>query len=189
MRVLSTFVCMMFMVACQSADANFVDDETELSQAISALRSAIDNHPRVLKIEVDPNVVAIEAQDPRNLQHVNRWRCVDRLLRFIPMRWVTGPEPVDLQLLDPDLEANLFDLDAVAFSVTSKLEKAAIEGARIQDAAVITHMEIARQTFILPRPRIGDIASIVADERGGRITVDDPANGGRPATFDLLRMA
>jgi len=29
------------------------------------------------------------------------------------------------------------------------------------------------------------IASIVADDRGGRITVDDPANGGRPATFDL----
>jgi len=82
-----------------------------------------------------------------------------------------------------------FDLDAVVFSVTSKLEKAAIERAKIQDAAVITHMEIARQTFILPRPTIGDIASIVADERGGRITVDDPVNGGRPATFDLLRMA
>jgi hypothetical protein len=29
---------------------------------------------------------------------------------------VFGPEPVELQLLDPDLEANLFDLDAVAFS-------------------------------------------------------------------------
>jgi hypothetical protein len=29
------------------------------------------------------------------------------------------------------------------------------------------------------------IASIVADERGGRITVDDPANGDRPVTFDL----
>ncbi|MFI4995493.1 MAG: hypothetical protein ACHQAQ_06885 [Hyphomicrobiales bacterium] len=29
------------------------------------------------------------------------------------------------------------------------------------------------------------IASIVADERGGRITIDDKANGGRPATFEL----
>jgi len=29
------------------------------------------------------------------------------------------------------------------------------------------------------------IASIVADDRGGRITVDDPDNGGRPTTFDF----
>lgn len=29
------------------------------------------------------------------------------------------------------------------------------------------------------------IASIVADDRGGRITVDEPANGGRAATFDF----
>jgi len=147
----------MFMVAFRSADASFLDNDTELSQAIPALRSAIDNHPRVLKIEVDPNVVAIEAQDPNNLKHVNRWRCVDRVLGFIPMRWVAGPEPVDLQLLDPDLEANLFDLDAVAFSATSKLEKAAIKRAHIQDPAVVTHMEIARQTFILPQPKSGDI--------------------------------
>jgi hypothetical protein len=39
----------------------------------------------------------------------------------------------------------------------SKLERAAIECAQSQDAAVIAHMEIARQTFILPRPTSGDI--------------------------------
>jgi len=157
MRVLSTFVGVTFLIACGSANASFVDDETELSHAIPALRSAIGNHSRVLKIEVDPNVVTIEAQDPNNLKHINRWRCVGRVLGFIPMRWVIGPEPVDLQLLDPDLEANLFDLDGVAFSATSTLEKAAIKRAHIQDTAVITHMEIARQTFILPQPKSGDI--------------------------------
>ena len=155
MRVLSTFVGVMFMAAFRSADASLLDNE--LSRAIPALRSAIGNHPRVLKIEVDPNVVTIEAQDPNNLKHVNRWLCVDRILGFMPIRWVTGPEPVDLQLLDPDLEANLFDLDAVAFSATSKLEKAAIKRAHIQDPAFVTQMEIARQTFILPQPKSGDI--------------------------------
>jgi hypothetical protein len=157
MKVLSILAGVTLMVACGSAEASFVDNETELGQAIPELRSAIGNHPRVLKIEVDPNVVTIEAQDPRNSNHVNRWRCVDRVLGFIPMRWVTGPEAVDLQLLDPDLEANLFDLDAVDFSATSKLERAAIEHAHIQDAAVVTSMEIARQTFLVPRPTSGDI--------------------------------
>jgi hypothetical protein len=157
MKVFSTMVGVTFMVVCGSAEASFVDNETELGLAIPELRSAIGNHPRVLKIEVDPNVVTIEAQDPRNLNHVNRWRCVNRVLRFIPMRLVIGPEAVDLQLLNPDLEANLFDFDAVVFSATSKLQKAAIERAHIQDPAFITHMEIARQTFILPRPTSGDI--------------------------------
>lgn len=73
MKVLSTFVGVAFIVACGSAEASLVDDETELRQAILELRSAIGNHPRVLKIEVDPNVVTIEAQDPSNLKHVNRW--------------------------------------------------------------------------------------------------------------------
>src|SRR6516164_6762529 len=116
MKVFSALVGVTFMVACGSAEASFVDDETELGQAIPELRSAIGNHPRLLKIEVDPNVVTIEAQDPHSLNHVNRWRCVNRVLGFIPMQWVIGPEAVDLQLLDPDLEANLFDLDAVVFS-------------------------------------------------------------------------
>jgi hypothetical protein len=146
-----------FMVACGSSRASFVDDESELRLAIPQLRSAIGDHPRVLKIEVDPNFVTIEAQDPHNQKHLNRWRCGNRVLRFIPMRWVTGPEAVDLQLINPDLEANLFDLDAVAFSAMSKLEKAAIERAQIQDPAIVTHMEIARQTFILPEPASGDI--------------------------------
>jgi hypothetical protein len=66
MRLLSAFVGV--MLACATADASFLDDETELSQAIPALRSSIGNHPRVLKIEVDPNVVAIEAQDSNNLK-------------------------------------------------------------------------------------------------------------------------
>ena len=147
---------LVFIFSWGSAEASFVDDGDELSQAIPALRSAIGNHPRILKIEVEPAVVIVEAQDPNNLTHVNRWRCVNHI-GIVPIRWVFGPEPVDLQLLEPNLEANLFDLDAVVFSATAKLEKAAIERTHIQDRAVVTHMEIARQTFILPKPTSGDV--------------------------------
>lgn len=86
MKILSTLVGLTLMAACVSAEASFVDDGTELGRAVPELRSAIGNHPRVLKIEVDPNVVTIEAQDPRNPKHVNRWGSVDRVLGFIPMR-------------------------------------------------------------------------------------------------------
>lgn len=115
MKVLSTVVGIAFMVICGSAEAGLLDDENELGQTIQALRSAIGAQPRILRIEVDPNLVTIEAQDPNNHNHVNRWRCTDRVLGIIPMHWVTGPQPVQLQLVNPDLEANLFDLERSLF--------------------------------------------------------------------------
>jgi hypothetical protein len=157
MKLAFTLTSVVFMISwVGSAQGGFVDNGAELSQAIPALRSAIGNHSRILRIEVQPNDVIVEAQDPNNLNHVNRWRYVSHM-GILPIRWVFGPEPVDLQLLNPDLAANLFDLDAVTFSATEKLGKAAIEHARLQDAAVITRMEIERQTYILPKPSSGDV--------------------------------
>src|SRR5260370_23273705 len=166
MKLAFTLTGVVFMFGWGSAQASFVDDGTELSKAIPAIRSAIGNRPRILRIEVEPNVVIVEAQDQNNLTHVNRLRCVNHI-GIIPIQWVFGPEPVDLQLLDPDLEANLFDLDAVAFSATAKLEKAAVERTHIQERAVVTRMEVARQTFILPKPTTSDVRWTLQIKSGG----------------------
>jgi hypothetical protein len=107
MKLAFTLAGVVFMISWGgSAQANFVDDGTELSQAIPSLQSAIGNHPRILRIEIQPNLVIVEAQDPNNLKHVNRWRCVNHI-GILPIRWVFGPEPVELQLLDRDLEAKV----------------------------------------------------------------------------------
>ena len=198
MRDLSALVGLTFMVVCGTAEAGLLDDDNALGQTIQALRSSIGAHPRILRIEVEPNFVTIEAQDPNNHNHINRWQCADRFLGFIPVHWVTGPRPVDLgSLLNPDIEANLFDLDAVAFSATKRLTKAALERAHLQDAAVITRMEIERQTYILPKPSSGDVrwtlhiasgretAEVVANA-GGDITGADLSNTQRAKTLNLF---
>src|SRR5260370_42093203 len=101
-----------FMISWGSAQASFVDDGNELSKAIPATRSAIGNRPRILRIEVEPNVVIDEAQDQNNLTHVNRRRCGNHIA-IIPRQWAFGPKPADLQLIDTDPEPNLSDLDAL----------------------------------------------------------------------------
>jgi hypothetical protein len=53
---------MTLLAACGDANTNFLTREAELRTAISQLRSAIGAHPRVLKIEVDADVVAIEVR-------------------------------------------------------------------------------------------------------------------------------
>jgi hypothetical protein len=125
---------------------------------MSALRSAIGEHPRVLRIEVDAGRVTIEAQEPHDRGHVDRWQygVVNGPSVFSAKR-LTGPQAVQLQLVNPDLEANLFDLDAVDLAVMPKLMNAAVARARLLDAAAVTRIEIARQTFILPSPTSGDI--------------------------------
>src|SRR5581483_3734407 len=140
------------------AAAGFTDSESDLTFAISALRSGLGNHPRVLNIEIDRDAVTTEAQDPHNAHHIDQWRYgTVTYLGVLPLKRLSGPAAVDPTLINPDLEANLFDLDAVDFSALGKLAAAAISRAHLQDAAAITRIQIARQIYILPKPSSGDV--------------------------------
>jgi hypothetical protein len=157
-RFIATLTVLLLLAAGGSAQASYLDDLTQLSLTVSVLRGAIGDHPRVLKVEIDADTVTMQAQDPHNRNHVDEWRYGKMMLAgIIPVRRLTGPEPVDPTLINPDLEANLFDLDAVDFSALPKLVAAAIDRARLQDAAAVTRIEIARQVYILPSPTSGDV--------------------------------
>src|SRR5262249_56564140 len=104
----------------------------------------------------DDNGGEIEAQDAPNHNHITRWRYGTVTYLGIPVRRLTGPEPVDPAVINPDIEANLFDLDSIDFTAAPKLVTDAIAHAHLQDPATVTGMEIARQTFILPQPSGGD---------------------------------
>jgi hypothetical protein len=198
-NIVCALVGIALLAACGRAQAGFIDDDAALGSAITALRAALGDHPRVLRIVLDPNGVAIEVQDPRNRNHVDRWRYgAVSLLGLVPVKRLTGPQPVDLQLVNPDLEANLFDLDAVDLAAAPRLAKDAVARARMQDPGVVTRVEIARQTFILPKPSSGDVrwtlhvdsgrerADVYANARGVIVGAD---LGGtqRAKTLDLLR--
>jgi hypothetical protein len=163
----------------------------------AALRNR--RHARVLRIEADPEGVEIEAQDPHNHSHIDRWRYgILTYFNLLSINRLSGPEAVDPQLINPDLEANLFNLEAVDLSAAPKLMHEAINRARLQDPATVSRMEIQRRTFILPKPSSGDIrwtvyvssgrghAEIFADPRGGILSAD--VNGTeRARSLNLLR--
>src|SRR5262249_9813199 len=156
------------------------------------------DHPRVLKIEVEADGVAVEAQDPRNRNHVDRWRYgTVTYLRIFSAKRLSGPQAVTPQLVNSDLEANLFDLDAVDFSAAPNLIRAAIARAKLQDAATVTRMTIERRTFILPTPSSGDVrwtvrvdsgrehAEVYANAQGAIVGADVSATQ-RAKTLNLL---
>jgi hypothetical protein len=197
--IVSVLLGIALVAACGRAEAGFVDDGAALGSAIAALRAAIGGHPRVLRIALDADGVAIEVQDPRNRNHVDRWRYgTATVLGVVPVKRLTGPQPIDPQLINPDLEANLFDLDAVDLAAAPGLAKEAIARARLQDPAAVTRVEIARQVFILPKPGSGDVrwtlhvdsgrerADVYANPKGVIVGAD---LGGtqRARTLNLLR--
>jgi hypothetical protein len=190
---------LLFLAVSGSARASFVDDAAEFDRAVSILRAAIGGHARVLKVEVEPSGVTIEAQDPRNRSHVDRWRYgVVTFLRIIPLKRLSGPQAVEPQLVNPDLEANLFDFDSIDLAAAPKLMTAAIARAKLQDAAAVTRMEIERQIFILPKPTSGEVrwtiyissgrehAEIRADVKGNIVGVDLSGTQ-RAKNLDLLK--
>ena len=181
------------------AEANYLDDITAFNKAISQLRSAIGDHARVLQITADPEGVEIEAQDPQNHNHIDRWRYgIVTYLQLLSFNQLSGPDPVEPQLINPDLEANLFDFDAIDLSAASKLMRDAIKRAGLQDAATVTRMEIERRSFILPKPSSGDVrwtvyvssgrehAEIYADAQGSILNADLSGTE-RAKNLNLLR--
>jgi hypothetical protein len=180
------------------ATAGFADDNTAFSLAISMLRGAVGQHARALRIEADVNGVEIEAQDARNHNHINRWRYGTVIYMGIPVRRLTGPEPVDPAVINPDIEANLFDLDSIDFTAAPKLVTDAIARAHLQDPATVMGMEIARQTFILPQPSSGDVRWTVHVDSGreraeifanaeGLIVGADVSGTQRAKTLNILK--
>jgi hypothetical protein len=196
---LTLLAAALFSVAPGCAQANYLDDIAAFNKAIAELRSAIGDNARVLQITADPQGVEIEAQDPHNRSHIDRWRYgTVTYFQLLSIVRLSGPDPVDPQLINPDLEANLFDLDAISFAAAPRLMRAAISRARLQDPASVIRMEIERRVFILPKPSSGAIrwtvyvssgrehAEIFADGQGAILSADVSGTQ-RAKNLDLLR--
>ncbi|MGB8743088.1 MAG: hypothetical protein WCD52_23435 [Xanthobacteraceae bacterium] len=92
MRALCALIGAILLASGGGAEAGFIDDSSNFSLAISMLRGAVGTHARVLKIEGDANGIEIEAQDPKNPGHIDRWRYgIVNYLGMIPLRHLTGP--------------------------------------------------------------------------------------------------
>ena len=184
MRALYALVVPVLLASSGFVTAGYIDDNTTFSLAISVLRGAVGPHARALRIEADVNGIEIHAQDAHNRSHINGWRYGTVTYMGVPLRRLTGLEPIDPALINPDIEANLFDLDSIDFAATPKLIHDSIARANLQDPAAVTRMEIARRSFILPQPTSGEVrwtvhvdsgreqADIFADAQGAIVGAD-----------------
>lgn len=161
-RGLFALVCAAWLLAAptfaaEDHDPTFFDE----GKAQAALEQIFDKagHPsKALSLDVRAYQLTVELQDPATPSHVDAW--VDTLSTGRVARWfypekVTGPHPVELNLINPDLAANLFELKTGDAAIVHRLIALAIERAKLADPAIEAHLTLKRQLRIVPQPSNG----------------------------------
>ncbi|HKO07603.1 MAG TPA: hypothetical protein VJ487_07800 [Alphaproteobacteria bacterium] len=177
-----------------AADPPFFETD-QAQHALDVLKGKIDHPIRALDVEISRDSFSIEVQDPVLPTHIDKWTYSrDRLAMrdfhlgdwYINWENTSGPTPVELNLINPRLEENLFDLGDVDFAAMTRLSQAAIKRAALEDPGAIDKMQIARQLILIPTARSGDVAwtvevrspreraSMIADAKGNirRVNLD-----------------
>lgn len=178
-------LCAATLAGCRfGTTASFFDEDAGIEKAVAMLREQLGSPVRALNLSMAPDRITIRVQDPSNRSHIDEWR-LDRM-QFAGFGWdrVSGPLPYQLTLVNPDLEANLFELDEVDFTAAATLARTAVERAALAGPARATHMEIARRVFVLPSPSSGEIrwtldvnsadesVQVFADARGAIVGIN-----------------
>lgn len=108
---------------------------TEMQDAVAAFKKKIDGPIKALSLKIEKEIVTLHAQDPKNSQHVDEYKYAKGL--------VLGPYPVELNMLERNLDQTLFNLDDVNLTATAALAKAAVERTKLEGGRV-TKMEVER---------------------------------------------
>ncbi len=197
--MLACLACLAVLAGCRfGGPVSFFDEDNAIERAIGTLKARIGAPVRVLELSIAPDQVTIRAQDPAKRNRVDEWRLERMNAAWINWDRVSGPSPYQVTLVNPDLEANLFDLDEVDFETSIKLARAAVERASLAGKSRVTHMEIARQVYILPTPSSGEIrwtidvrsglesVQVFADARGAIVGMNVSGTD-RAKNLDILR--
>lgn len=153
----SALLALLFLVllaGCRIGDPiSFFAEDKAIEQAFAMLKERMGTSKvRALSVTITPGEVALRAQDPKDKRHVDEWRVSRMSMAGISWERQSGPSPVKLELINPNLEDNLFDLDSVDIAAAGRLARAATERARLDDPARVSRMEIVRQVYIIPAP-------------------------------------
>ncbi len=123
--------CFVFLTAWRlGPPTTFFEEEGAIARAATQL-SAAGGFERVKSIEIAADRVQIEAQDPKRVSHVNRWRLVKRNIRSFNWEAVEGPEPMERNVVGGNLEDSLFNLSEVDFAAAQELMKEAVARAAL----------------------------------------------------------
>jgi hypothetical protein len=120
-----------FLLACsltKMLSQSNMFEGTAAQDAAAAFKKKIGGPVKALSLELEKDGATLRAQDPNNREHVDEYKYVRGL--------VTGPNPVQLNSLERNLDSTLFDLDTVNLAATPDLARAAVSRTNLEGGKV-----------------------------------------------------
>jgi hypothetical protein len=136
---------------------------TVASTAVIKIKEKIGAQVKVLDINIAPDYVTIDAQDPKSPKKINHYEYRKGA--------VTGPSPVALtQEINP--ESDLFSLDEVNLAAVATLVQAAKKSLKIEGGEV-KGMDIRRSA---PGKEIRWHVGLTGNQKSGAVDADEKGN-------------
>ena len=162
---------------------------TAVQEAITELSKRIGHPARALNVDITPLSLIVRVQDPAQPSHIDEYGFehiyYHEFNDYIHSVHIYGPRPVQLTLINENLEENLFDLSEVNIAGTPEASKSAVDRTALEGGAVAA-IHIQRHLFLIPSAHCGDVeweiqvksdreyASAYADAKGriNRLNLD-----------------
>lgn len=196
---LALLPALFFFASCAPRPSQNLFQGTGCQDAVKKISEKTKGRSRALNVEIKADKLTIQLQDPAAPTHVDEYtyRKLPGLLgMFLPD--VTGPTAIRLNLINPNLEENLFDLDQVDFAAVPTTAADAVRRVALDGGGTVDTITIQRKIRILPAPSSGDVewhvgvhgpresATAYADAKG-RITHLDLSGTQRAKTLDYTK--
>lgn len=131
------------LATCAAAEPASLLEGKGAADAVAKLTEKMKAPVRVLLIEITPASLTLQVQDPAAPTHINEYKYARRpgVLASLGDAAVSGPEPVQLSLINPRLEENLFtltevNLAAVPETIREALKRVKVEGGSVQEVTI-----------------------------------------------------
>lgn len=173
---------LVLLVGCTGKTPIFFETGTAAAAA-EQLAVKLSHPVRVLQIKITPGSLSMQVQDAGAPSHVNEYRWRPGIFSKRPS--VSGPHPVQLNLINPKLEENLFNLDEVNLTTVPAAVQEALKQTALEGGGAVERIEIKRRVSIIPAPQSGDVQWTIS-VRSPRETATAYANSqGRVNRVDL----
>jgi hypothetical protein len=117
------------LLGCKLFSKTNMFEGTATKDAVEAFRKKLGGGPiKALSLEIEPDSATLKAQDPKQPEHVDQYRYTRGI--------VSGPTPVQLDLLSNNLDKSLFNLDDINLAATATVARTALERAKIEGGKI-----------------------------------------------------
>jgi hypothetical protein len=168
-----------------------------LQRALDSLFDRIGAKPKLSMVSVEPALITVLTQGPDAPYHTDEWTISRFDYLWFDRDSVSGPAPHQSNGIVPEAENSFFDISEVNIAGLEDIVARAADYARLEDAASISSLRIARQIHLAPQRAYGPVewriglssgresATVYADA-AGRITGGDLSGTIRAQHVDLL---